>query len=86
MSNNADITLTSSQQHILRAMVLAGSSEEVALEKVLAFGRKENSKISNPNSLICPRCRGTMRLVALADKRTVRYCPNDRITLPLKAR
>lgn len=75
--------LTNSQKNIIQAMILAGSSEEAAIEATMCFGKK-GVKQTDTNSLSCPRCKSTMKIVALADNRPVRYCTNDRITLPLK--
>lgn len=73
--------LNNTQANMVKAMVLGGAQLESALDTVAGY---RGTKDTTPNSLTCTRCRGTMKVVSLYDGRRARYCPKDRVTLPLK--
>ena len=79
--------LNPTQRNIMKSMMLAGASERDAKASIKGYGSSSSGKLAKqPNSMVCPRCTSPMRMVALADGRPARYCPNDRVCLPIKNR
>ena len=69
------------KQGLAKAMVLSGAKEDNILKAVKGYSFSKNTKINN--NMVCPRCGSTMIITAISDKKNVRYCTNDRVTLPL---
>lgn len=72
------------QANLMLTYMLAGVSEEEAAEKVVGFSSSSSKKANVNSSLACPRCNSQMRVVELDKGRKAKYCPNDRVTLPMQ--
>lgn len=79
-----DNKLSVSQSYMAKAMLLSGMSQQAVLQRVKTMASSESVAEMQADSLSCPRCNNLMRLVTLSDNRQVKYCPNDRVCLPLR--
>jgi hypothetical protein len=73
--------LNSTQLYFAKAMLTAGATES---EVLAAVGGYSGGSKNKAGLMVCPRCGGTMKVVALVSGRRGRYCPNDRVCLPLE--
>jgi len=66
------------QENLVKSMVTAGSSKREAVEKVKGY-----ASVKFVQTLACPLCKGTMRIVSLIENKQAKYCPKDKVCLPI---
>ena len=67
-------------KYVKQSFIIAGASNEEAEERAKGY---TTTAATSRNSMTCPRCGSSMQIVTLANDKKARYCPNDKVTLPV---
>ena len=71
------------KENLKRAFIAAGLSEKDAEIKASTLAVKVASDLTKGVPSICPRCKTPLKDVQLVGGRMAKFCPVDRITLPV---